>query len=123
MVAPDRQRQRVAGVLHQRGQAFARHLDGIEPRERGQAQAQGGRPELVAVGAAVLHHQAQTLEAHQVAVGLGRAHARLRGEVAQHQRPGGLRQHIEQGKTHFDRLDAGARLVAIIGRCGGGGGA
>jgi hypothetical protein len=61
----------------------------------------------------VLHHQPQALEAHQIAVRLGRAHAGRGGQVAQHQRPADWRQHLQQRKTHLDRLDACTFFVHV----------
>ena len=98
-------------LLEQGRQALAPHLHGVQPGQRGQAELERCRAQVVARGARVLHHQAQTLEADQVTVGLGRAHVGGGGEVAQHQRPGGAGQHVEQRKADLDGLDAGAFLV------------
>ena len=110
-VAPYSQGHGVAGFFHQGGQAFAGHFDSVQTRQRGQAQAQCGGAQFVAGAAVVLHHQPQALEADQITVGLGRAHAGRRGQVPQHQRAGSLGEHIEQGEPDFHRLDAGAFLA------------
>ena len=56
----------------------------IDARERGQAQLERRGAEVIARAAGVLHHQLKALEAHQVAVRLGRAHSGGGREVAQH---------------------------------------
>jgi hypothetical protein len=46
-----------------------------------------------------LDHELQPLKTDQVAVGLGRAHAGSRGQVAQHQGAGRGRQHLQQAEA------------------------
>ena len=113
VVAPHGQRQRVADLLHQRGHTFTRQAHRVQPRQGGQAQLQCCGPQVITRGAAVLHHQAQALEADQVAVRLGGTHAGAGGQVAQHQRAGGLGQHVQQRKPDLQRLDARAGLVRL----------
>lgn len=74
------------------GHAFARQAHRIQARQRGQAQLERRRAQVVVCGAAVLHHQPQALKAHQIAVGLGRAHAGRGRQVFQHERPARARQ-------------------------------
>src|SRR6476620_2905399 len=112
VVAPHRERHRVADAVHQRGGALATELHRIQPRKRRESELQGRGPEVIAGAGGVLHHQLQALEAHEVTVRLGGAHAGRRRQVAQHLRTGRPRQGVEQRETHLDGLDAGAFLHA-----------
>ncbi len=107
LVAPHRQCQGLADLLHQRSQALAREFDAVQPGQRSQAQLQGCRTQVVTRAAGVLRHQVQALETDQVAVGLGGAHAGSGRQVTQHQGPAGGGQHLQQAETNFHRLDAG----------------
>jgi hypothetical protein len=98
----------VADFLDEARDALARELHRVEALERGQPELQRGGSQVIARGRGVLHHELQPLEAHEIAVRLGGAHAGSLGEVAQHQRAGCLAQHAQQPEAHFHRLDAGA---------------
>ena len=82
LVAPHGQRQGVSDGVHERRHPCASALDGIEPAQAGQAQLEGGRAQVVAGAVTVLRDQVQALEADQVTVRLGRAHARGGGQIA-----------------------------------------
>ena len=111
VVAPDRQRQRVAtDLLHDPRHPLACQLDRVDAGQRRQSQLEGGGPEVVAGIAGVLRHQFQPLEAHQVAMRLGCTHAGGGCQVAQHQRSVGLAQHVQQTESDLDRLNAGTLL-------------
>ena len=88
------------------GQSLAGHLDGIEPRQGGQAQAQRGGAEVVAGAAGVLVHQAQALKTDQVTVRFGCAHVGAGGQIAQHQWAVSFGEHLEQREPDFNRLNA-----------------
>ena len=60
--------------------------------------------EIVAARDRVLRYQSGTYEADQVAMGLGRRHAGLPGEIAQHHRRAVIGQHPQQGYANLDGL-------------------
>ena len=111
VVAPDGDGRRVVDALHERGHAFARQPHGVQPGQRCQAQLERGRAQVVAGGARVLGDQADALEAHEVAVRLGGAHAGVGRQVLEHLRAPGARQRLQQCKTDLDRLNPCAFLV------------
>jgi len=113
MVAPHRQRQGVADLFHPARHALARQPHGVQPRQRCQPQLERGGAQVVAGGTRVLRDQPQALKAHQVAVGLGRAHAGRSRHVFEHERPARAGQPFQQSKPDFHRLDACAFFVHV----------
>jgi multidrug efflux pump subunit AcrA (membrane-fusion protein) len=75
-----------------------------------QADLQRRRAQVVARIALVLRHQTDALKAHQIAVSLGGTHAGGSGDILEHQRSAGLCQRLNEGETHFDRLNPCAFL-------------
>ena len=110
VVAPDGNGQRVVESLEQRRNALPRQTYRVEAGQRGQADLERRRSQVVARIALVLRHQADALKAHQIAVRLGGTHAGGGGDILEHQRAAGLRQRFDEGETHFDRLNPCAFL-------------